>query len=113
MLPHKKEKFIRLVKEILPRDCLDLLTLQRLSGKCMSMSLAVPCARLYVNEINLAVSGATRSSRSVTMSPALEKEIEHWLFFLSLGTAFFPGGLKSTHMSSCSPTHLTLLGEVL
>ena len=38
LLPHKKEKFIRLVKEILPRDCLDLLTLQRISGKCMSMS---------------------------------------------------------------------------
>ena len=80
LLPHKKEKFIRLVKEILPRDCLDLLTLQRLSGKCMSMSLAVPGARLYVNEINLAVSGATRSSRRLKMSPALKKEIEHWLF---------------------------------
>ena len=79
LLPHKK-KFIRLVKEILPRLCLDLLTLQRLSGKCMSMSLAVPGARLYVNEINLAVSGATRSSRRLKMSPALKKEIEHWLF---------------------------------
>ena len=83
LLPHKKEKFIRLVKEILPRHCLDLLTLQRLSGKCMSMSLAVPGARLYVNEINLAVSGATRSSRRLKMSPALKKEIEHWLFLES------------------------------
>ena len=27
LLPHKKEKLIRLVKEILPRHCLDLLTL--------------------------------------------------------------------------------------
>ena len=83
LLPHKKEKFIRLVKEILPRHCLDLLTLQRLSGKSMSMSLAVPGARLYVNEINLAISGATRSSRPVKMSPALRKEIEHWLFLAS------------------------------
>ena len=83
LLPHKKEKFVRLVKEILPRDCLDLLTLQRLSGKCMSMSLTVPGARLYVNEINLAISGATRSSRPVKMSPALRKEIEHWLFLAS------------------------------
>ena len=37
LLPHKKEKFIRLFKEILPRDFLDLLTLQRLSGKCIYM----------------------------------------------------------------------------
>ena len=63
LLPHKKETFIRLVKEILPRDCLDLL--------------------IYVNEINLAVSGATRSLRPVKMSPALTKEIEHWLFLES------------------------------
>ena len=80
LLPHKKEKFLCLVKETLPRDTLDLLTLQRLSGKCVSMSLAVSGARLYVNEINLAVSRATRSSRPVKMSAALKNEIEHWLF---------------------------------
>ena len=98
LLPHKKEKFIRLVKEILPRDCLDLLTLQRLSGKCMSMSLAVPGARLYVNEINLAVSGATRSSRPLKMSPALKKEIEHWLF-LESWDGFLPWrSEKHTHV---------------
>ena len=98
LLPHKKEKLIRLVKEILPRHCLDLLTLQRLSGKCMSMSLAVPGTRLYVNEINLAVSGATRSSRPVKMSPALKKEIEHWLF-LESWDGFFPWrSEKHTHV---------------
>ena len=66
-----------LVKETLLRDCLDLLNLQRLSGKRISMSLAVPGAKLYVNEIKLAVSRATRSLRPVKMSPALKKEIEH------------------------------------
>ena len=49
----------------------------------MSMSLVVPGARLYVNEINLAVSLVTRSSRPLKMSPALKKEIEHWLFLES------------------------------
>ena len=98
LLPHKKGKFIRLVKEILPRDCLDLLTLHSLSGKCMSMSLAVPGARLYVDEINLAVSGATRSSRPVEMSPALRKEIEHWLF-LESWDGFLPWrSEKHTHV---------------
>ena len=70
LLPRKKEKFLRLVKDTLPRDTLDPLTLQRLSGKCVSMSLA----------INLAVSRASRSSRPVKMSAALRNEIEHWLF---------------------------------
>ena len=80
LLPHKKEKFLRLVKDTLPRDTLDLLTLQRLFGKCVSTSLAVPGARLYVNEINLAVSRASRCSRPVKMSAAVRNEIEHWLF---------------------------------
>ena len=80
LLSHKKEKFLRLVKDTLPRDTLDLLTLQRLSGKCVSMSLAVPGARLCVNEINLAMSRASRSSRPVKMSAALRNEIEHWVF---------------------------------
>ena len=62
------------------------------------MSLAVPGARLYVNEIKLAVSGATRSSRPVKMSPALKKEIEHWLF-LESWDGFFPWrSEKHTHV---------------
>ena len=50
------EKFFCLVKESLPCDTLDLSTLQKFGSKCVSMSLAIPDARLYVNEINLAVS---------------------------------------------------------
>ena len=49
----------------------------------MSLSLAVPGARLDVNEINLAASRATRSFRPVKMSPALRNEIAHWLFLQS------------------------------
>lgn len=79
----KKGKFLRLVKETLPRDTLDLLTLQRLGGKCMSLRLAVPGAGLYANESNIAVSRTTRSSLPVKMSPALKNEIEHWLFLKS------------------------------
>ncbi|XP_068756624.1 uncharacterized protein [Montipora capricornis] len=98
LMPLKKEKFLRLVKETLPRDTLDLLTLQRLSGKCMSLSLAVPGARLYVNEINLAVSRATRSSRPVKMSPALRNEIEHWLFLESWDGFLRWQSKKHTHV---------------
>ena len=68
LLPLKKEKFLCLIKETLPHNTLDLFTLQRLSGKCMSLSLAVPGARLYVNEIKLAVFRVTRSSQPVSSS---------------------------------------------
>ena len=62
------------------------------------MSLAVPGARLYDNEINLAVSGVTRSSRPMKMSPALKKEIEHWLF-LESWDGFLPWrSEKHTHV---------------
>ena len=98
LLPLKKEKFLRFIKETLPRDTLDLFTLQRLSGKCMSLSLAVPGARLYSNEINLAMSRATRSSRPVKMSPILRNEIEHWLF-LETWDGFLPWrSEKHTHV---------------
>ena len=44
------------------------------------MVLAVPGARLYTNEINLALSHAVRSSRPVKLSGPLRQELEHWLF---------------------------------
>ena len=98
LLPHNKEKFLRLVKETLARDILDLLTLQRLSGKCMSMSMAIPGERFYVDEINQTVSRATRSSRHVKMCPALKNEIEHWLS-LETWDGFLPWrSEKHTHV---------------
>ena len=57
--------------------------LQRLAGKCMSMSMAVPGARLFTNEINLAISRASRSSRPLPLSVPLRRKIEHWLFLKS------------------------------
>lgn len=80
LLPHKKQKFITLIKETLHSKNLDLTTLQRLSGKCISMALAVPGARLFTNEINFATSRATRSSRPIAISKSLREEIQHWLF---------------------------------
>ena len=83
LLPRKKEKFLLLVHDILSRKHVTLLFLQKLSGKCISLSAAVPVARLFTNEINLAISKATRSSKSVRISPALRREIDHWLFLES------------------------------
>jgi len=83
LLPRKKEKFLILLKQALKSETLDLVTLQRLGGKCISMALAVLGARLYTNEINMALTCAVRSSRPVKMSGALRQEFEHWLFLES------------------------------
>lgn len=63
------------------------------------MALAVPGARMYVNEINLAISRAARSSRPQKLCAALKKEIEHWLF-LEAWDGFLPWrSEKHSHVS--------------
>lgn len=42
--------------------------------------MAVPGARLFTNEINHAISKASRSMRPLIIMDALRKEIEHWRF---------------------------------
>lgn len=83
LLPHKKEKFLLQLREVLARSQVELITLQKLAGKCMSMALAVPGARLFTNEINLAISRCSRSSRSIRLDGPLRLELEHWLFLES------------------------------
>ena len=87
--PHKKEKFLILLKRVLSSGTINLVTLQRLGGKCISMALAVPGARLYTNEIDLALSRAVRSSRPIKLSGPLRQELEHWLF-LETWNGFLP-----------------------
>lgn len=88
-LPHKKEKFLVLLKRALSSETIDLVTLQRLGGKCISMALAMPGARLYTSEINLALSCAVQSSRPVKLSWPLRQDLEHWLF-LETWNGFLP-----------------------
>ena len=83
LLSRKKQKFISLVEAILNSSHVSITDLQRLAGKCISMSMAVPGARLFTNEINLAISRASRSSRPLPLSGPLRREIEHWLFLKS------------------------------
>jgi hypothetical protein len=80
LIPAKKEKFVTLVKKLLSSPSLTLLEIQKLAGKCCSMSMAVPGARLFTNELNIAISKACRSSRPTVMTTPLREEIKHWLF---------------------------------
>ena len=96
LLSHKKQKFISLVEAILNSSHVSLTDLQRLAGKCILMSMAVPGARLFTNEINLAISRATRSSKPLPLSGPLRREIEHCLFLKSW-SGFLPWRSERHH----------------
>jgi len=68
LLPCKKVKLISLTEAILNSSQVSLSDLQKLSRKCISMSLAVPGARLFTNEIKMAIQRASRSSRPLPLS---------------------------------------------
>ena len=89
LLDEKRQKFGSLVRSLLSSDVTDVNTLQRLSGKCISFSLAVPGARLFLNEINLAIGKGIRSSEPIHISGPLKSEIQHWTF-LESWTGFLP-----------------------
>lgn len=45
---------------ILVRQDVDLLTLQKFAGKCISFMLAVPSAKLFIREVNRAIRMASK-----------------------------------------------------
>lgn len=83
LIPAKRQKFINLVREILQYSAVSVKTLQRLVGKCVSLSIAVPGALLFTREMNHAVSRGLRSHRQVKLDKNLREEISHWLFLES------------------------------
>ena len=79
--PEKKEKFLQLVREILHASKVTVKTLQRLVGKCVSFSLAVPAAQLFTKQMNAAIAGGQRTPhRLIPIKGDLREEISHWLF---------------------------------
>jgi hypothetical protein len=80
LLPHKKEKFLQLVRQVLADTTVSILTLQRLVGKCVSLSLAVPATLLFTREMNGAIGQSRRLVRPIPVQGLLKDEIAHWLF---------------------------------
>ncbi|CAC5368150.1 unnamed protein product [Mytilus coruscus] len=76
----KKLKFIDLRKSILSMDEVDLRTLQRFCGKCISLTLAVPGCKLFCREVNAAISTCIKNSRKVKVLGPLRDELMHWRF---------------------------------
>ena len=54
-------------------------TLQRFQGKCVSLSLAVPAAKLFIREMSHTFASADSSGR-VSLTPALREELSYWQF---------------------------------
>ena len=80
LIPEKKHKFIELIRETLRSRYVSVKTLQRLVGKCVSFSLAVPEARLFTREMSAAISMGMRTLKPIMVQGALRDEIAHWLF---------------------------------
>ena len=96
LLDEKRQKFFNLVNSLIASDYTDVNTLQHLLGKCISFSLAVPGARLFINEINLAIGRGIRSSRPIRISGPPKSEIQHWTF-LESSNGFLPWRAEFHH----------------
>ena len=80
--------------------------LQRLAGKCMSMSMAVPGARLFTNEINLGYLYQLRLFR-VPLA-LLGHSLCQFLCAVKLSTGFFSSpGQGSFHGDRSDTTNLS------
>jgi len=80
LIPEKKRKFVEFVQETLRSRFVSIKTLQRLIGKCVSFSLAVPAARLFTREMSAAIFKGVRSLKPIAIQGALRDEIAHLLF---------------------------------
>ena len=54
--------------------------MQRFTGKCISFMLAVPAAKLFTREANIAIGKAVKNSKPIPVEGKLRNEISHWEF---------------------------------
>ena len=85
LIEDKKQKFLSLLRLVFDSDATDVKTLQRLSGKCVSFSLAIPGTRLFLNKVYNAIGKGLRygSSKLIPISGPLREELQQWLFLES------------------------------
>jgi hypothetical protein len=100
LVPEDKiERFLVLKEEILTKQEVDLNTLQKFAGKCISFLLAVPSAKFYTKEVNKAIRMAGKKSGHVTISQGLMDEISHWTFLQCWKGCFPWRGKKDLQVS--------------
>ena len=81
LIPQRKIKsFAALREDILAcKSWVDLKTLQRFQGECISFSLAVPSAKLFIREISSAFASAPENGQ-VSLNKFLREELSYWRF---------------------------------
>ena len=79
VIPEKKEKFLVLLRHTLKGKSVTVHQLQRLVGKCISFSRAIPGALLFTRAMNMAISRGIRSGKPVPLSQDIRDELNHWL----------------------------------
>lgn len=101
LIPGRKvESFGKLREDILRhKKSVDVKCLQRLQGKCVSLSLAVLMAKLYIRSISAAIALADGDSR-VKLSDRVRDEIKHWCF-LNTWSGFLPWS-NEKHVILCT-----------
>ena len=94
----RKAKLKRLKEVILNGRVTSLLTLQKFTGVCCSMILAIRASKLYTTACNKAISRAIKSNElMIPVCGELRDEIEYWKF-LDTWTQPFPW-LSECHVS--------------
>ena len=89
LIPARKiTSFGTLREYILSLKNVQVKSLQRLQGKCISLSLAVPAAKLYIRNMNAAIA-SSRGADQVKLTESLRGEILHWRF-LDTWTEYVP-----------------------
>ena len=94
----RKAKLKRMRETILRGTVTSVLTLQKFTGICCSMILAIRASKLYTTACNRAISRATRNNELIIpVCGELRDEVEYWNF-LDTWTQPFPW-LSESHIS--------------
>jgi len=113
LVPEDKiERFLVLKDEILRKQEVDLNTLQKFAGRCISFLLAIPSAKFYTKEVNKAISMAGKNSGHVTISQGLRDEISHWTFLQCRKGCFPWRGEKHLQVSMATDSSGYKLGAL-
>lgn len=81
LIPQRKKESFAILRELIlsSKQPIPLKTLQRFQGKCISFSLAVPAAKLFIREISK-VRPERAGKDTVNLSEIQREEVSYWRF---------------------------------
>ena len=81
LIPERKVRAFATLREYILgcKKIVDVKTLQRFQGKCVSLSLAVPVAKLYIRAMSRAIAISSNTGQ-VKLTDEVRHEISYWRF---------------------------------